>query len=75
MDLQMLLGGIFIALANGLDDEGRARALDMIAHFSERETFSPTERAVFHTICQMADDVFTPAAQPKSGRPHLRLVN
>jgi hypothetical protein len=73
--LQMLLGGIFIALANGLDDEGRARALDMIAHFSERETFSPTERAVFHTICQMADDVFTPAAQPKSGRLHLRLVN
>lgn len=75
MDLQMLFGGMFLALANGLDDEGRARALDMIAHFSERETFSPSERDVFRTMRQMAEDVFTQAAPRKSGRPSLRIVN
>jgi hypothetical protein len=66
---------MFLALANGLDEDGRARAMDMISHFSERETFSPSERDVFRTMRQMADDVFTRATPRKSGRDHLRIIN
>jgi hypothetical protein len=77
MDLQMLFGGIFLSLLNALDDEGRERAIDMISHFSERETFSPSEREVFRTMIKMADDVFLRAAERKSDRDrsHLRVIN
>ena len=63
MDLSMLLGAVFLALANGLDDEHRERALDMIDYFSERETFSPAERHILQTMVKMADDVFTESAK------------
>ena len=49
MDLQMLFGGLFIALCNGLDDEARARALGMLTHFADFTNFSPSERDAFYT--------------------------
>ena len=75
MDLNMLFGGLFIALCNGLDDEARERALGMLTHFANSTNFSPSERDAFYTTLKMADDVFLGAAKPKSDRSHLRLVN
>ena len=42
MDLNMLIGGIlFVALAHGLDDEARERALGMLTHFADFDQFQP----------------------------------
>jgi hypothetical protein len=77
MDLNMLFGGLFIALCNGLDDEARARALGMLTHFADSTNFSPSERDAFYTTLKMADDVFLQAGERKSDRDRsfLRLVN
>jgi hypothetical protein len=73
MDLAMLFGATFLSLCNGLDDADRKRALDMLAYFSERDTFSPAEREIMRTMTQMANDVFL-VDKPKP-KPDLRIVN
>ena len=78
MDLAMLLGATFLALANGLDNEHRERALDMLAYFAERETFSPAERHILQTMANMAADVFTESAKreetPRDFKDRSRLT-
>jgi hypothetical protein len=82
MDLAMLFGTTFLSLANGPDDADRKRALDMLAYFSERDTFSPAEREIMRTMTQMANDVFldgkgkvTPCPSKPRPKPDLRIVN
>jgi hypothetical protein len=77
MDLAMLLGATFLSLANGLNDEQRGRALNMLSYFSERETFSPGERHILQTMVSMANDVFTQAEEREAvrDRSHLRVVS
>jgi hypothetical protein len=72
----MLFGALFVSLLNGLDDEGRGRALGMIEHFANSETFSLAEKDTLFTMLSMANDVFHEApVKPKIDRSHLRLVN
>ena len=77
MDLTMLLGATFLSLASGLNDEQRGEALNMLAYFSERDTFSPGERLILQTMVRMANDVFTKAEEREAvrDRSHLRVVS
>ena len=76
MDLAMLFGATFLALANGLDNEHRERALDMLVYFAERETFTPAERHILRTMADMAGDVFSAKREetPRDFRDRSRLT-
>jgi Ser/Thr protein kinase RdoA (MazF antagonist) len=77
MDLAVMLGAVFLSLANGMNDEQRARALNMLSYFAERDTFSPAERHIIRTMTNMAADVFNEPAKPIKQPPkpaHLKLV-
>jgi hypothetical protein len=77
MDLRMLFGALFVALCNGLDDEARGRALGMLEHFANSETFSLAEKDTLFTMLKMANDVFSHAGERKieRDRSHLRVIN
>jgi hypothetical protein len=67
---------------NGLDDEARERALGMMEHFANSETFSLAEKDTLFTMLSMADDVFNKpksegvlGKRAKSKPDYLKVVN
>ena len=83
MDISMVMGGMLLAMLDGLSNDGsRARVLDMLAYFAkQQESFSPAERHIFQTMVDAANETLSRTRASSSHIPppptrsrHLRLV-